>query len=140
MQINSLKLKTIASFAQSKNLVSPIYCYPKSLVQSLDTPEEFQTLLTSQLVYEKQNSLRTIKRENVVCKSLNMISLEENSSNNKRSGYLFTDIWKTHMTKGAKQSKRHYFATCTYCQQFWKQGKLQVLYGHLANCCKKYSK
>src|SRR6266542_4276115 len=41
------------------------------------------------------------------------------------------------MTKGAKQSKGHYSATCNYCKNFWKYEKPFILHGHLANFCKK---
>lgn len=48
-----------------------------------------------------------------------------------------SDIWNTHMIQGSRQSRGHYSATCSYCQQFWKQGRPQVLRAHLANHCKK---
>ncbi|GET56216.1 hypothetical protein GLOIN_2v1790580 [Rhizophagus irregularis DAOM 181602=DAOM 197198] len=35
------------------------------------------------------------------------------------------------------QSRGHYSATCSYCRQYWRQGRPQVLSAHLANYCKK---
>ena len=64
-----------------------------------------------------------------------MSSIEINKEVNK-GGHPFSDIWD-HMTKGAKQSKGHYSATCNYCKNFWKHGKPFILRGHLANICKK---
>src|SRR6266511_4669497 len=66
-----------------------------------------------------------------------MSSIEINKEVNK-GGPPFSDIWD-YMTKGAKQSKGHYSATCNYCKNFWKHGKPFILRGHLANICKKCS-
>jgi hypothetical protein len=54
----------------------------------------------------------------------------------KSKGRPLSDIWNRHMIQGAKQSRGHYSATCGYCQQYWRQGRPQVLRAHLANHCK----
>ncbi|CAB4495196.1 unnamed protein product [Rhizophagus irregularis] len=48
-----------------------------------------------------------------------------------------SDVWCNHMIQGKMQSRGHYSATCSYCQQYWRQGRPQVLHAHLANYCKK---
>ncbi|CAB5395898.1 unnamed protein product [Rhizophagus irregularis] len=48
-----------------------------------------------------------------------------------------SDVWCNHMIQGNKQSRGHYSATCSYCRQYWRQGRPQVLSAHLANHCKK---
>jgi hypothetical protein len=63
------------------------------------------------------------------------MSSSEQLTHNK-SGRPLSDIWE-HMIQGDKQSRGHYSATCSFCQQFWKQGKPQILRQHLANHCKK---
>ena len=55
----------------------------------------------------------------------------------KSKGRPLSDIWNTHMIQGSRQSRGYYSATCSYCQQFWKQWRPQVLWAHLANHCKK---
>jgi len=64
-----------------------------------------------------------------------MSTINMNKEVNK-GGPPFTDIWD-HMTKGTKQSKGHYSATCNYCKNVWKHGRLAILRVHLANVCKK---
>lgn len=59
------------------------------------------------------------------------------STSEKSKGRPPSDVWDKHMIQGAKQSRGHYSATCSYCQQYWRQGKPQVLRAHLANHCKK---
>ncbi|CAB5351798.1 unnamed protein product [Rhizophagus irregularis] len=41
------------------------------------------------------------------------------------------------MSSGPSKSRGHYSATCSYCRQYWRQGRPQVLSAHLANHCKK---
>ncbi|EXX61416.1 hypothetical protein RirG_171340 [Rhizophagus irregularis DAOM 197198w] len=41
------------------------------------------------------------------------------------------------MIQGNMQSRGHYSAMCSYCRQYWRQGRPQVLSAHLANHCKK---
>ncbi|CAB5360244.1 unnamed protein product [Rhizophagus irregularis] len=48
-----------------------------------------------------------------------------------------SDVWCNHMIQGNMQSRGHYSATCSYCRQYWRQGRPQVLSAHLANHCKK---
>ncbi|CAB5368805.1 unnamed protein product [Rhizophagus irregularis] len=48
-----------------------------------------------------------------------------------------SDVWCNHMIQGKMQSRGHYSATCSYCQQYWRQGRPQVLCAHLVNHCKK---
>ena len=48
-----------------------------------------------------------------------------------------SDVWCNHMIQGKMQSRGHYSATCSYCRQYWRQGRPQVLRAHLANHCKK---
>lgn len=48
-----------------------------------------------------------------------------------------SDVWCNHMIQGKMQSRGHYSATCSYCWQYWRQGRPQVLRAHLANHCKK---
>lgn len=55
----------------------------------------------------------------------------------KSKGRPASDVWDNHMIQGARQSRGHYSATCSYCKQFWKQGKPAILRAHLANHCKK---
>ncbi|CAB5381984.1 unnamed protein product [Rhizophagus irregularis] len=54
---------------------------------------------------------------------------------NPDRGRPFSDVWE-YMIKGQQQSRRHYTATCTYCNCTWKHGKPCVLRQHLANHCK----
>jgi hypothetical protein len=53
-----------------------------------------------------------------------------------KGGRPFTEVWDGHMIKGSPTSRGHYAATCSYCNNSWKQGKPQVLREHLANHCK----
>ncbi|CAB4482774.1 unnamed protein product [Rhizophagus irregularis] len=48
-----------------------------------------------------------------------------------------SDVWCNHMIQSNMQSRGHYSATCSYCRQYWRQGRPQVLSAHLANHCKK---
>ncbi|CAB4481282.1 unnamed protein product [Rhizophagus irregularis] len=48
-----------------------------------------------------------------------------------------SDVWCNHMIQGNMQSRGHYSVTCSYCRQYWRQGRPQVLSAHLANHCKK---
>ncbi|GBB91464.1 hypothetical protein RclHR1_18780006 [Rhizophagus clarus] len=70
-----------------------------------------------------------------------LYNLPEPSVDNKsnKGGCPPSDIWDGHMIQGAKQSKGHYSATCSYCQNFWKQRKPCILREHLANHCQKCS-
>ncbi|CAB5383947.1 unnamed protein product [Rhizophagus irregularis] len=48
-----------------------------------------------------------------------------------------SDVWCNRMIQGKMQSRGHYSATCSYCRQYWRQRRPQVLRAHLANHCKK---
>ena len=71
-------------------------------------------------------------------KSLPYIMISSSSSD-KCKGCPPSDVWNNHMIQDSKQLREYYSAICSYCQQFWKQGKFQVLQVHLANYCKKCS-
>jgi len=44
------------------------------------------------------------------------------------------------MVKGVQKSRRHYAASCSYCNFQWKDGKPYILREHLANHCRKCPK
>jgi hypothetical protein len=58
----------------------------------------------------------------------------------KKKGRRFTEIWNSHMIKGAQKSRGHYAATCSYCNTHWKEEKPHILREHIANHCKKCPK
>lgn len=59
------------------------------------------------------------------------------STETNKSGRPFSEVWDSHMIKGAQTTRGHYSATCSYCNAYWKHGKPHVLREHLANHCKK---